>query len=325
MSEAAERDAPVAGAGFCADMSAAAGEPLAGTAPRTDAWLLLEARGLWEPDALESPGVPDEARAAATAFLAAVPNGRVLLVRQPARRDLPGNHVFVVDARAGRERAVAWQIDGLAGLGEIDLADALDAPAGAAAGASSAAPLPAGARLVDHPLLLVCTHGKRDACCARLGLKLAAALEAEVPAEWLWQCSHIGGHRFAGNIVWLPQGIYLGRVAPEDAAAVAAAIRARRIPLAHARGRASLPPAAQAADLALRGRLGLSGVDDVVLVAPPEALPEAAGGAGAPAGFAVRLAAAGGEHLLQVRPQPAPAVVVSCGLEPEPQTRLVVA
>ncbi|OFO15701.1 hypothetical protein HMPREF3088_02985, partial [Corynebacterium sp. HMSC22B11] len=35
---------------------------------------------------------------------------------------------------------------------------------------------PPGARRVDHPILLVCTHGRRDRCCAVRGRPLAAAL-----------------------------------------------------------------------------------------------------------------------------------------------------
>lgn len=297
--------------GFCSELSAAGGESLAATAPRTDVWLLLEARGLWEAEAIESLGVPAAAREAVAQFLEAVPFSRAVLVRRPARRDATGANVFLVDARPGRETALRLELGDLAELAGLDLA-------GAVAGVGAPAAALPGAAPVDHPLLLVCTHGKRDACCARVGLKLAAALEAELPAEWLWQTSHVGGHRFAGNVVWLPPGVYLGRVAPEDAAEVAAAVRARRIPLAHARGRSTFPPPAQAADLELRDRLGLDGLDDVSLAGAPEPL----GGGG----FRVRLAVRGGvEHALEVRPEPAPPIVVSCGLEPEPQTRLVVA
>lgn len=293
---------------FCADLSAATGEPLAATAPRTDHWLLLEARGLWESDALESRGLPAGARAAVAAWLAVTPNGRALLIRQPARRDLPGAYVYLVDARAGHERIERRELGSLDELGEV-----LDVGAGAGAGPGGPGTL--GGAVVGEPLYLVCTHGKRDACCARIGLKVVAALEACVPPEQVWQCSHIGGHRFAGNIVWLPHGVYLGRVAPEDVPAVAASLEVGRIPLAHLRGRASLPPAAQAADCDLRSRLGLDAVDAVALAG----VEEGEGGAGS----LVRLAAAGTEHRVRVTREPAPPALVSCGGEPEPQQRHV--
>ncbi len=61
------------------------------------------------------------------------------------------------------------------------------------------------------PILLVCTNGKRDACCALRGRALMTALAAD-HAERTWECTHLGGHRFAGNLVCLPHGIVYGRV-----------------------------------------------------------------------------------------------------------------
>ena len=71
--------------------------------------------------------------------------------------------------------------------------------------------------LLDHPLLLVCTHGKHDRCCARYGRPLYQALEEQAEDDWVWQSSHLGGDRFAGNVVVLPEGLYFGRVEPGDA------------------------------------------------------------------------------------------------------------
>ena len=290
MSEAALADV------FCSDLSAAAGEPMAGTAPRTDHWLLVEVRGPWEPDVLDSPGLPPAARAALEGFLSTVPHSRVLFVRQAARRDLPGVCVFRADGREGSESIVAWELAALEGLPSLDLA-----------GGGGAAP-------VDDPLLLVCTHGRRDACCARSGPGVVAALEQEVDPSWVWQSSHLGGHRFAANLVWLPHGIYLGRLDEGEMPALGDAVRAGRIRLAHLRGRASYPPAAQAAAAALYERLGVNFLDAVTFVAA-----EAGGSDGE---TIVRLRAAGDEQVFRVRSQPAPALALSCGAEPEPQVRL---
>ena len=307
---------------FCADLAAAAGEPLAATAPRTDRWLLVEAHGQWEPDAIETPGLGDAARERIRAWLAAVPFSRLLLIRRPERRDTAGIHVYAADARPGHESlrcAVVGAHDEIAGL---DLE-----------GGGWGEP-------VAGPLLLVCHHGRRDACCARLGKPLYEALvvatgggapgaaagvgapaaggapstaRAAAVGTAVWQCSHVGGHRFAANVVWLPEGIYLGRVAPGEAAAVVAAAGAGRIPLAHARGRSSLPPAAQAADLALRLQLGLDDLADVAVAGVEEG----------ESGSLVRLVAAGREHAFRVSAQPAPPSVASCGEQPKPLTRLV--
>jgi hypothetical protein len=60
---------------------------------------------------------------------------------------------------------------------------------------------------------LVCTHGRHDACCAVRGRPVAAALASAYP-ERTWECSHIGGDRFAANVVVLPHGLFYGHVSP---------------------------------------------------------------------------------------------------------------
>jgi hypothetical protein len=156
---------------------------------------------------------------------------------------------------------------------------------------------------VDGPLVLVCTHGRRDACCARLGVPLFDALQPHVPEELLWQSSHQGGHRFAANVLALPQGVQLGRVPPADASNVAAALLDGRIPLAYYRGRTLHGPSAQVAEAAVRQELGLDRIADVsVLEAGPSF---------------VRLGTPTGEVGVEVTEIEGPAVPASCGAEPE--------
>ena len=72
-------------------------------------------------------------------------------------------------------------------------------------------------RAVDlGPILLVCTHGVHDTCCALRGRPVAAALAARWPGQ-VWECSHVGGDRFAPNVVVLPDGFYYGNLDPETA------------------------------------------------------------------------------------------------------------
>ena len=92
------------------------------------------------------------------------------------------------------------------------------------------------------------------------------ALAEHVAPDLLWQSSHQGGHRFAANVLALPAGLSLGRVGPDTAASVAADVRAERIPLAHFRGRTVDPPEAQAAEAAVKERLGVAGLRDVYVL-----------------------------------------------------------
>jgi hypothetical protein len=260
----------------CSDRSLLANEPLAGTASVASRFLLLEHGAAWGRDAVADTELPPALRAAAESF-----DGRVLLLRRPGRR-----------ARA-HEAIVAAVEEGGGCLRRhaADLSDNGEPLAG--------------------PVFLVCTHGRRDPCCARLGGPLYDALAAHVETEALWQSSHQGGHRFAANLLVLPAGIQLGRVRPADAAAVAAAIAQGRVPLGHYRGRTLHAPHVQAADTAVRRTLGLERLDAVRLLEDD--------------GAEVRFAVPGGTARVRVRAVDGPAVPPSCGDEPEPTTAYVAA
>lgn len=259
----------------CSELSLAAGEELAGTATMARRWLLVEARGGWGRDAIADSGLSGEVRETLEAF-----DGRVLLIRRPGRRH--GVAVVQAEATEGGGQARQLELDSLDDLPGADLA--------------------AGSPL-RRPLVLVCAHGRRDACCARLGVPLHDALAAHFPAGSLWQSSHLGGHRFAPNVLVVPSGIQLGRVPVREAAAVAATLSAGRIPLDHYRGRTLYDAPVQAAEVALRRLLGLDGVGDLQLLDH--------------AGNTVRFAAGGRQVTAHVQELGGPAVPASCGGEPE--------
>jgi hypothetical protein len=98
-------------------------------------------------------------------------------------------------------------------------------------------------------VFLVCTHGKRSVCCARLGAPLAQAL-ANRHRGPVWETTHVGGHRFAANLVILPHGLYYGPVGVGPAAAAIDAYRRGAVLPGRYRGRAGQPRAEQEADYA---------------------------------------------------------------------------
>lgn len=111
----------------------------------------------------------------------------------------------------------------------------------------------------------VCTHGRHDACCAERGRPVAAALSASHPQE-TWEISHIGGDRFAANMVVLPEGLYYGRMDPGTASQVAALHQQGRVDIERLRGRASYPMSVQYAEIALRRHLEEDRLDALRLV-----------------------------------------------------------
>lgn len=236
----------------CASWSRACGEALLGTASTTRRWLLLEQPGPWGHDALlESHVPPDLAQALLTG--ARRLGARPVLIRRPGRHpdDPETTHtVMLADVDPLRPCLRRTEVADLAAVPDL-LERAIDAGL-EAVGAPH-----------DGPVVLVCTHGRHDACCAVEGRPTAAALAAVL--DDVWECSHVGGDRFAANVVALPDGTYHGRVTPADAATVAEAIRTRRVSLPHYRGRSTLAFPVQAAEALLRERLGLDGLDAVTV------------------------------------------------------------
>jgi hypothetical protein len=231
----------------CRDIAVANDEPLAGTASRVDHWILIEYRGLWARDVLPGSGLSDQVKQRLREQASARPHTKLLFVRRTERRGRPDLRVMWGSSPELGGQLFHADLDQHEDLLDLDLT-------------GPGATLP-------HPLLLVCTHGKHDPCCARQGRPLYQALTELAEDEWVWQVSHVGGDRFAGNLVVLPEGLYYGRVGPGEAWSVLDEYLARRIDLAHYRGRSSYSFAVQAAERAVREEAGLSGLDDLELVA----------------------------------------------------------
>jgi hypothetical protein len=229
---------------FCADLSRENDEPLAATASRIDNWFLVEYRGLWAREALTGSGLSDQVKQHLLDQVRSVPHGRLLFVRRPDRRGRPELAAFTAASRPGQTTVTRTEFEAYEDLRGLDLL----------AGTP-----------VEHPLFLVCTHGKHDPCCARFGRPLYEALRDELAPDWVWQVSHIGGDRFAGNLVCLPEGLYYGRVDRETAGPVLDEHLARRILIRSYRGRSIYTFAVQAAERVVRERTGLVGIDDVTL------------------------------------------------------------
>lgn len=233
---------------FCSELARESAEPLFATASRIDHWLLIEYRGLWSFDALAGSGLSDQVKDHLREQVAALPRARLLFVRRPERRRSPGLLAYSAVSRESAERLRAIEFEDYEDLRELDFSTEFG-------------------RTVEHPLFVVCTHGKHDPCCARHGRPLYEALVDELDEDWVWQSTHVGGDRFAGNLVCLPHGLYYGRVERKTVPALVDDHLRGRIDLAHYRGRSCYPFHVQAAELALRDEAGLMGFSVGRLVA----------------------------------------------------------
>jgi hypothetical protein len=106
-------------------------------------------------------------------------------------------------------------------------------------------------------LILVCTHARRDACCARLGRPLVDDLLAVTNQGRVWETTHLGGHRFAPTCLALPSQVVYGRVTSNRVAELAGAVERGEVVPDLMRGRSTYSPALQAAEATARTRLGI--------------------------------------------------------------------
>jgi hypothetical protein len=269
----------------CAELSLAAGEPLAATATTAEWWLIVEvSSGIWPRDVSADGALPDAAQEAVAGWLASTPGARLHFVRRPGRAGAPV--AFVVQAQETIAETREIQLTHHQDLAHVDFETD---------GATR-----------EKQLVLVCGHGTRDACCARHGTAVFGALADALREEDLWISSHQGGHRFAANVLVLPSGLQFGRVSPDEAPSVVAKALAGTIELTRYRGRTCYSQPVQAAEHAVREATKLDGVSDLCL----------AGTDGPIVRFRAR---DGAEHAASVEEVEGPTIPASCGADPEPQ------
>lgn len=224
------------------------GEPLYATASRVDLWLVLEVPGAWADEVGDSLEPEAPAGRVLLPVLKSVPRSRVLFIKGAPGRHRQRIAFYVAISDEAEPRLYRFELERYEALAELDLFALL------------AEEERYDAFLEPRPLYLVCTHGTHDRCCAKFGFPTYRYLAAREP-ERVWQSSHVGGDRFAANLVCLPDGFYYGHVEAEDADAILRAQGQGRLHLPHWRGRTCYGPPVQAAEYFLREAQGETACD----------------------------------------------------------------
>ena len=228
---------------YCSDVEV---EPLPGTAKQGDVYVLLEWPGPWSHDVLDGDTLGTELSAQIKAHLKKY-GASLQLIRHPTRegRHINDHHLYIIHTRIGLTEVK--HVSGPEAILELDL--------------SGPGRNHAMARLT--PLVLVCTHGKRDRCCAMKGRPLVNELDRIYPSnrgsDVVWETSHIKGHRFAATLLLMPWGYSFGRMNLEATEAMIADAMRGVYFVPGNRGRGIFSAPAQAAEVGVATQLATEG------------------------------------------------------------------
>lgn len=212
-----------------------------GTAEQVDVWLMLEAPGSWPARAIEEGTLDAEVaqwlELAVQKLSAQGLRVRPQLIKQPGRKlGEAGARRTLMIGYAERLFQVVVQSDAqLVGLDVDKLLEDVRTDRETLA------------TRLDETHYFVCTNGRRDLCCARFGLPVFRQLQEQIGSR-AWQVNHVGGHRFAPNVLCLPKGVLYGRVQPADVAAFLQLVESGVLAFNWLRGRAVYSPQVQAAE-----------------------------------------------------------------------------
>lgn len=230
----------------CSDVQV---ESLPGTAKPGSTYVLFEWPHAWTHDVLDGGTLGEELTEKLKAHLAEY-DASLLLIRHPTRegRQIDDHHVYLVFAED--EATEVMHVDGPEALLKLDLSGP---------GKNAAA----GATARTKPLLLVCTHAKRDRCCAVKGRSMINKLVQKYPFghgnDVVWETSHIKGHRFAPTMLLMPWAYSFGRMTFEATDAMLEAALHGEYFVPGNRGRGTLSAPAQAAEVAVAAELARAG------------------------------------------------------------------
>ena len=222
---------------FCTDVSTDFDEPQVGTAVFAQTWLILEVREAWPPKAPADNNLPQPVQDWLNAQVAGVENGRIQFIRRNKVTDSLA--FYIANAREQHPKLYRFELSSYDDLLDLDVTAVLaNDPAYAA-------------HQTNEPLVLICTHGRRDRCCAKFGIPVYEALKAEL-GDAVWQTTHLGGHRFAPTLVSLPDGVSYGRFTRDDVPHLIHSIANNQMYLDKLRGRCCYTAVTQFADFHLR-------------------------------------------------------------------------
>lgn len=283
---------------LCSDTDS---EPLPGTAKPGLTYVLFEWPHKWSHDVLDGDTFGDELTEKLKAHMQRY-NATLLLIRHPTRegRQIEDHHVYLVFADQAATEVL--HVDGPEEILDLDLSG----------------PGQNSAKSRTKPLVLVCTHAKRDMCCAIKGRPIVNELVEKYPFgqgnDVVWETSHIKGHRFAATMLLMPWAYSFGRMNLEATEAMLEAAMRGEYFVPGNRGRGTFSPVGQVAEVDVATQLATRG--DKVRYGQLEVTAERIDGPSAHVTITDTATDTAYEVTLEQRD--VDAVMASCGKDPKP-------
>lgn len=221
---------------FCCKQNELSPSPLFATAPYYRHLFLLELNEPFQHDALADSSLPDAVKQHFATQLANIPAAKLLCIRQPHTTN---GSLRLLYAPVHSKQVYVYHFEDYSELLSCSLVAWIEQ-----ANMFS--------ELADPNMFLVCTNGKRDQCCAKFGIPIYETLLETVDKAQVWQCSHLGGHRFAPTLIALPQHHCYGYLSVDTIAAFVDLHQQGKIAMEYWRGYCGHIPAVQAAAYFLR-------------------------------------------------------------------------
>lgn len=231
----------------CFDNSLQASEQIFATAPNVNFWILIEYKDFWEEKAFNNCDIDIEVKNVIRDLAGQYPKSRIQLIRNELSSK---DHIklYIAVTKETEKKVYEFRVISYQDILKIDFERGLSEKT-----------------LKSQPLLLVCTHGSHDKCCGEKGLELFGHLSKHEKDFEVWQTTHLGGHRFAANILILPGGIYYGRINKENYVKIRDSYFDSKLETGFLRGRCFYHPDVQAAEYFFRSELKYSTLNNLHL------------------------------------------------------------
>lgn len=232
----------------CFDDSLQSSEHLFGTVPNVNFWILIEYKDSWEKKAFNNCNIDADVKSVIRKLAGRYTKSRIQLIKNGYSNK---DHIklYIAITTETQKELFEFKIASYRDILEIDFNNELS-----------------DSTLKTDPVLLICTHGSYDNCCGEKGLELFNHITKDEKDFEVWKTTHLGGHRFAANLLILPDGIYYGRINKQNYDKIRKSHRSNHLEINMLRGRCFYTAGVQAAEYYLRSKLDYTDHDNIILI-----------------------------------------------------------